>query len=353
MRFTKLLSFLLLGLSLTIGTAQASIKSKEINKTFNADKDLSLKINGHYGKIQVKSWDQNSIDFQIKITVESSKPEKAQTMLDNITVEFTEGQNYVNAETIFGDFFSLQKLSNSIFSKGEMKIEYQVQVPKWLNMEIIQKNGNIYMDTHEGQLTIDLANGTLTAQELKGENQLTFRNATIKLKNLENAKMDIANSDFSLEDGVKITGESRDSKFKIKYINNLNLRSTRDKVDLEQVEFLYGASSMSKFEVSELGSELDYDLKLGHMNVFNVHHMFNFVKLDSKFADVRLNFMPKSYFNAEIKHKSVKMDYPVSFKLKQKDTADKNTYLTTGTVGEGKSASEVKIRANNCKIYLN
>ncbi|MFA8434369.1 MAG: hypothetical protein ACEPOZ_07610 [Marinifilaceae bacterium] len=353
MNISKLLIGMLMVSFMIARPAKASIKSKEIKKSFPVENATSLKIANQYGKLQVKSWDKNTIEFAIKISVESNKADKAQTMLDNISVEFTQGQNYVNAETKFGDFFGFHKLTNSLFSKGKMKIDYLVRIPASLPLEIVQKNGKIFMDSHSAPLTLELNNGEFTAQNLKGEGKMKFRGSTIQIEELNTSEMDLGNCELRITDAEKITAESRDSKINIKSIGTFNLHSNRDKVELDQVEYLYGSSGISKFEINDLGSELDYDLKLGHMNIFNVHNMFSFIKLDSKFSDLGLSFMQNSNFNVEIKHKSVKLDYPANFKLKQKDTSEKNTYITSGLVGKDKSPSDVKIRANNCKINLN
>lgn len=353
MKFTKLLVVTLLGTLLMAGSTMAATKEKEIKNKFDINKNLHLKISNRYGKVQIKTWDKDQAQFRINISVESKTGEKAKKMLENINVDFTKGSTYINAETILGDFFTMRKLGNALFSGGKVNIDYMVIVPSYLKMQIIHKDGDLFMDSHSGELNIELSNGELTAHTFSGDSKIKLRSVKAKIDSLGVSNMDLGKTDLTIIEANKIVAESHDSHLNINSVETLSLRSSRDKVAIDQVEFLYGSSSMSKFEVNMLGDELKYDLKLGHMNIFSIHKLFNFIKVDSKFADLGLNFTQDSYLDFNIRHKSVKLSYPPKYDLSQKKTSERNTYITSGKYGKGKSVSEVNIRANNCKIKIN
>ncbi len=344
------LLFAILSICFFVGSANAITKHKKIEKTFKAGENL--KIDSKYGKIQIKHWDQQEIKFEVLISVEGSDDEKTKRMTDDINIDFTEGETQLSAETVFGDFFSLKKLTNSLFNKGEIKISYTVQLPSNVKLDIIQKDGDVFMDSHDGKLNLDLTNGNFTAENLSGETSFTITGCTFKVQKLRDSKLNIANSKVTIEDANKLTGESRDSEFTIDVANNISMTSARDKFEIRELEFLYGSSNFSKFEISQLGGEIDYDLKFGHINVFNINNMFSFIKLDSKYADVGLSFMEGAQIDYEINHKSVKFDNSKDFILSNKETADKKTFVAKGRVGDKKAFSKLNIRANNCKIRL-
>ncbi|MGQ1908585.1 hypothetical protein ACT3CE_02240 [Marinifilum sp. RC60d5] len=339
-----LLAFCLISLS-----ANAA-KNKEIEKKFKSIDNL--KIEAHYGKVQIKTWDKNEVSFKILIVVDGSKEEKNQTMLDNINIDFTEGDQQLIAQTVLGDFFSLKKLTNSLFNKGKIKITYTVQMPANTNLEIIQKNGDVIMDNTNAQFSLDHTNGNFTATELNGENRVKLSNVQFSVKVLNNTELAAASSNLKIENANKLSGESRDSDYNIQVIDNLNIKSSRDKFDIKEIEYLYGTSNFSKFEIAQMGGEIDYDLKFGHINIFNVNNMFSFIKLDSKYANIGLSFMEGCNLEYEINHKSVKFDNSNDFTLKNKETADNKTFVAKGKIGNKKTFSKVNIRANNCKMRL-
>ena len=344
------LLFALLSICFFVGSANAITKHKKIEKTFKAGENL--KIESKYSKIQIKHWDKAEIKFEILISVEGSNEEKTKKMVDNITIDFTEGEAQLSAKTVLGDFFSLKKLTNSLFNKGKIKIKYTVQLPSTINLDLIQKNGDIFMDSHNGNISLDLINGNFTAQNLKGENSLTITGCTFKVKDINNAKLKVVNSKVNIENAEKLSGESRDSEFTIGVADNISMTSARDKFDIKELEYLYGSSNFSKIEISQMGGEIDYDQKFGHINVFNINNMFSFVKIDSKYGDIGLSFMESSQIDYEINHKSVKFDNSNDFTLSNQATANKKTFVAKGRVGDKKAFSKLNIRANNCKIRL-
>nr|WP_320118321.1 hypothetical protein [uncultured Marinifilum sp.] len=340
----SLLAFCLISLS-----ANAA-KNKEIEKTFKSIDNL--KIEAHYGKVQIKTWDKNEVSFKILIVADGSKEDKNQTMLDNINIDFTEGNQQLIAKTILGDFFSLKKLTNSLFNKGKIKITYTVQMPASTNLELIQKNGDVIMDNANARFSLNQTNGNFTATNLGGENKLKLSNVQFRVNELANTTIETSSSNLKIENANKVTGESRDSDFSIQVIDNLNIKSSRDKFDIKEIEYLYGSSNFSKFEIAQMGGEVDYDLKFGHINIFNINNMFSFIKLDSKYANIGLSFMEACNMEYEINHKSVKFDNSNDFTLKNIETADKKTFIAKGKIGNKKTFSNLNIRANNCKIRL-
>lgn len=339
----------LLAVCMISGTLNAA-KHKKIDKTFKSVENL--KIDAHYGKVQIKNWDKDEIHFEILITVDGSKEDKNATMVENINVDFTEGGQQLVAQTVLGDFFSLKKLTNSLFNKGKIKISYTVQMPASVHLEIIQKNGDVFLDDHNAKFSLDQNGGNFTANSLNGANRLKLSNVNVKINQLANTELDASGSEFKIENADKISGESRDSEYNIQVIDNLNIKSVRDKFDVKEIETLYGTSNFTKFEIAQLGDEIDYELKFGHINVFNINNMFSFIKLDSKYGHIGLSFMEGCNIDYEINHKSVKFDNSNDFTLKNEETADKNTYVAKGKVGSKKSISKLNIRANNCKMRL-
>jgi len=346
----KRLLLVILSICFIVGSANAITKHKKIEKTFKAGENL--KIESKFSKIQIKHWDKAEIKFEVLISVEGSNDVKTKKMTDNINIDFTEGEAQLSAKTVLGDFFSLKKLTNSLFNKGKIKIKYTVQLPSNVNLDIIQKNGDVFMDSHDGNLTLDLTSGNFTAQNLNGENNFTITGCTFNAKKLSDSKLKAANSKVTIENAEKLTGESRDSEFTIDVADNISMTSTRDKFDIKELEYLYGSSNFSKIEINQMGGEIDYDQKFGHINIFNINNMFSFVKIDSKYGDIGLSFKDGCQIDYEIIHKSVKFDNSEDFKLSSKATADKKTFVANGRVGDKKAFSKLNIRANNCKIRL-
>ncbi|RXQ96718.1 hypothetical protein EO244_03560 [Ancylomarina salipaludis] len=343
-----LLAILSIGLSLH---AKAEIKTKTITKTYSASSNL--KIDTRYSRVEFKAWEKNEIKFDIEISAESNKAENAQTMLDNITIDMTEGNDLIIAKTVFGDFFSLKKLSNSIFNKGKIKVDYTIYLPAGTQLDLVLKDSRTYLSNHAGNIKLDLTYTEFTAENLSGKNNFDLKsNSFLKIGKLNQAEVNIAGSEINIEEANKISGESRDSEYKLGSIDNLNIKSARDNFDIKEIETLYGSSSLSKFDITHLGSEVNYDINFGHLYIFNVDYLFSFVKLDSKFGNLGLSFNNKANFDYEINYRAVKFDKTNAFDLESNKTMDGKKAISKGKFGSKKAISKVNIRANNCKLKL-
>jgi len=333
-------------------SANVFAKSKRIEKTFKTVSNI--KIETRYGKLQIKNWEKDQISFNVLVRAEGSNENKNETILENVTIDFTEGNDLLTAKTIFGDFFTFKKLGNSLFNKGKIKIIYTVNVPSYVNIDIAQRNGDVFIDSHEGKLTLNQTNGNFTAGTLNGENNIKISKVDFKVENLAKSDMEIANCDVKFENADKITVDSHDSDYHINVIDNLSIKSARDKIDIKEIEYLYGSSSnLSKIEVAQLGGEIDFDLRLkSQLNVFNVNNMFSFIKIDSKLSSVGLSFMEGCNMEYKITHKAIKFDNSAEFSLNNKSTGNKNEYVAEGKIGDKKTFSKLTIRANNGKIRL-
>jgi len=343
-----LLTLICIGINIQV---KAETKTKKITKTYSAT--TNLKIDSRYSRVEFKAWDKNEIKFDIAISAESNKAEKAQTMIDNITIDLTEGDDLIIAKTVFGDFFTFKKLSNSIFNKGRVKVDYTIYLPAKTQLDLVQKNSRTFIANHSGNIKLDLSSCEFTAENLKGENDFDLRsNSFIKIGQVNKLNLNVAGSEINIEEASKITGDSRDSKYKLGVIDNMNIKSSRDKFEIKEIESLYGSSSLSKFDISNLGGEIDYDISFGHLYIFNVDYMFSFVKLDSKFGNLGASFSSKCNFNYEINHRAVKFDKTSAFDLESDKRMDGKKAISKGKFGSKKASSKVDIRANNCKLKL-
>lgn len=343
-----LLTIICIGLSIH---AKAEIKTKKVTKSFSATSNL--KVDTRYSRVEFKAWDKNEIKFEIEISAEGKKAEKAQTMLDNITIDMTEGDDLIIAKTIFGDFFSFKKLSNSIFNKGKVKINYTIYLPANTQLDLVQKDSRTFIANHSGDIKLDMAYCEFTAENLSGKNDFDLKSSSfLKIGKINQLEVNVAGSEINIEEANKISGESRDSEYKIGSIDNLNIKSSRDKFDIKEIESLYGSSSLSKFDITHLGSEIDYAISFGHLFIFNVDYLFSFVKLDSKFGNLGLSFSNKANFEYEINHRAVKFDKTNDFDLESNKTMDGKKAISKGKFGSKKAISKLNIRANNCKLKL-
>ena len=136
-------------------------------------------------------------------------------------------------------------------------------------------------------------------------------------------------------------------------IEKLNIRSSGGEMKLGEIEDLTGSSSFTKYEVQDIGNILDMDMKMGEMNVRNIHFNFSEVRVKGSFTKVGLTFMEGAGYNLEVKrNKSLKMDLPRGMQLEDRPTTERNMVIGTKFVGDPKYTGKVFLELSNGNLYI-
>ena len=84
-------------------------KKRTISKTYTVGADDRLSIENSFGNITVTTWDKNEIQVDIEIGVRASTDEKAQRMMDQITVSDNQGGKDISFKTNIGNMGKEQR----------------------------------------------------------------------------------------------------------------------------------------------------------------------------------------------------------------------------------------------------
>ena len=164
-------------------------KTKTISKEYKVNADALLKISNRYGNVDITSWNENRVVFEIEITVRGNNEDKVEDKLDGITVDFNSSQYEVNAKTIIN-----KNKSNSWFSwfgsnnsNLNYKINYKVKMPISNDLNVFNDYGSIYLNELDGNASINCDYGKIVIGSLNNtDNKINTdysRNSTIEYIN--------------------------------------------------------------------------------------------------------------------------------------------------------------------------
>lgn len=145
-------------------------KKKTIKKEYNVSKDATLKIDNRYGNLDVVTWNENRIVFEITITTNGNDEDKVQDKLDDIDVNFSATSNYVSAETQIGKSKSKSWWNWGNSNNVNIQINYLVKLPITNNVDLNNDYGSILLGTLQGHATINCDYGKITTKELLADN---------------------------------------------------------------------------------------------------------------------------------------------------------------------------------------
>jgi hypothetical protein len=352
------LVFLALGLGTTL-SAQSHTDKRSVSKRFPASRETTLEVQNKYGKIQVVTWEKDSVAVDVDIYLTETSASKLRKLKDDVRINFTGTNTYIIAATAIksesGRIASeLRSVSHTISgSNKHVEINYMVYVPEYLDVVLQNKFGDIYMDDLSGQVDIELSNGVLNANRLEGTANIVLSFANGMIKSLGSTTMRLSYSDLVLGEVNQLDVVSKSSKLNVDKVNVLKINSRRDKLYFKHVEYLYGNSNFTQVWVYDFIRESDVYMKYGKLTIEHVLPDFTKIYVESDYTDVSLYFNSESTFSFDIlHHNKAVLRLPGEGVSAEEMYDGKDHYTTVGTMGTGEPAGQVKIDALQ-KCYVN
>ncbi|MFI1743173.1 hypothetical protein [Thalassobellus sediminis] len=257
-------------------------KKKVINKTYSVSANATLKVNNSYGNIDVITWNENRIVFEVTITTSGNDEEKVQKKLDNIGVDFEGSSNFVSAKTIFSKSKSSSWWNWGNNNNVNMKINYVIKIPITNHVDLNNDYGSINLDKLEGVAKINCDYGKITTKELMADNNDINFDYTkgCYFEYIKSGKINADYSDFTVSKSQKI---------------NINADYTNSKIEVAEVVNYncdYGSIKIEK--ANNVTGNGDY------LTTY-IGDVYKNVSLKSDYGSIKINRLTKNAENITIK----------------------------------------------------
>jgi len=344
----------------TLVSAQDHTDKRSVSRSFPVALETTLEVHNKYGKIQVATWDKDSVAIEVDIKLSESSSKKLKKLKEGTQISFTGTKSYIIAKTVIesesGRIASeLKSIGNTISgSNKRIEINYMIYLPAHMDVVLNNKFGDIYMDDLEGQVDITLSNGVLKANRLSGNASIALSFGNGMIKSLGSANLKLSYSDMVLNEVSQLDLSSKSSKLNVDSVNVLKIDSRRDKLYFTHAEYIYGSSNFTQIWVYDLLRESDLYMKYGELTVEHVMPDFSKIYVESDYTDITLYFDRASSLAFDIFHheKSI-LRLPGTELLSEETQSGKDHFKTVGTIGETEPMGELNIDAlQKCFIKI-
>ncbi len=334
---------------------------KEIRKEFKVSPETRIEISNKYGKIELNSWEKDSVVIEIKIRVEEKKLSKLEKAIDAIDFDFTQSGHFLIVQTLVGQNKSgigkeISKFKETVFqSGGNMQIDCSVWLPASNELKVENKFGNIYIGDYDGNVEINLSNGNLKSHNFTGELDLTLSFADATINTINSANLDCNFSELYIKKAESLHVKSKSTTFEILEIKELDAISRRDNFKIRLVEMVKARGSFSNFRFDELTDRLDLRVEYGDVDIDKIATDFSNIFIESKSTDINLYFDEKSEFNFEITHTKTDLYLSGKTEIEEKRTLDekeKRINLIGNFGGKSENKTKLNIKANSGEINI-
>lgn len=337
-------------------STSTNIKNPKLWKTYtnNFNQEFDLQANGwteiinEWGKVELKTWEQNKVKIDVLVTLKTDRPKKAEEVLANIEVKFNNDRSKVRAETIIN---KRKAISWNNRKNWEVQIDYLVYLPTNSNLKVYNYGGKVSLEKLNGAAQFDLNFSDLEVGEMGNDSKVLMRNAKgtigksgdlisklhfseIVAEEVGNLELEANNSSFEAQKGKDIKTSSQYGTLKFGAIGDYSTKTTGGKleigtagklilnlnnvnVNLRDAGDLEADFTFTDFNAKSLG-ELDLKLRNSDVEAKTVKN----VKNDSQWGSVKLGSVQR-YENS-----------------------------STGTKIELGTAQEVKVKSQNSKLTI-
>lgn len=144
--------------------------SKNLHKEYNADANTLLIIKNKFGDVDINNWDKKQVSIDVIITVDHKNEAKAKELIDYIHVTFSQSGNTIEVVTEIDDKFSKWNTFNFGDDKKDFSIDYKVNIPKDIKLNLENKYGNVFINEIKGHSVISVKYGNLKVNKITREN---------------------------------------------------------------------------------------------------------------------------------------------------------------------------------------
>lgn len=340
----KTLNFSLILFFLMVLTLQANAEKtvKKFYKSFPVKQISLLELSNKYGTIQIDDSRKDSVVIAVEVWVEGTGS-RAQKLLDNILVSINSSGSTASAVTELRDNFNN---SNQNFG-----IDYDVSVPAEKDLTVAQKYGSVNMNNLTGKGSFEIKYGEIRAKNLLSPSlsmdiayskamidatkdlNITIRYSKLTLEKCDNLKLDSRYSGMVIGDCKDVTLESKYDDFRFKTINSMTTNSMYTGYKIDQV-------------LSDLAVTNGY----GNISVNTIPVSFKSIKVDSKYASVRLGIAAGASYRLDGTVRYCDLKHPEGKLNKSKENTSYEVHGTIGTSDQPKSVVNIESSYGNVNL---
>jgi hypothetical protein len=357
MKIQKFKSIFLLGVFIGISGiwVHAAELTKEFHEQFDASENTVFTLSNKYGNIDIQNWDQQKIKIDVIITVKHSNEERAEKLLSYLDVKFSESGNEVKAITVIDDKFSR---SSNWKNGNDFEINYTVQMPAMINLDLYNKYGHTNIDEVAGHANIEVKYGRLNVNKLSRGNEKPLNTVNLGYSSgssiLEAGwlKANMKYSGLEMDRVRAFVGYTSYTKLSIDEASSLVIEGKYDNYSFGDISNLVINTSYSGIKADELRKKLEAETKYTNVTIGYIPASFEGININSKYGTYRIGLDENASYKLEGEAGYSKIYHHDTGKVSRiQENTSMQVYGTVGT--DPNPSADVKVVTKYGNVKLN
>ena len=330
----------------TNGIDYKTVKEKNIKKSYDVTSNNTLKVNNSYGNLDILTWNENRIEFDITIKVSGNNTEKIDKKLKEINIEFSKSDGIVSAITKFNN---KKKSWWNWSNTNNMKIEvnYRVKMPISNNVDLNNDYGAINLDKLEGHAKLNCDYGKITTKELMGKNndiRFDYSN-NCYFEYINSGKINADYSGFTVGKTKNLSLNADYTKSIIEVSENVNYNCDYGTLKIDNINNLDGNGDYLTLRLGNVYKNVKLRANYGSLKIARMASKAKSIDINSDYVGITIGY-DANYsfdFNIELDYGSLRASEGFTFTHKEVDHSDKQY---KGYHGAQNSGNVVKIKSD-------
>ena len=353
----------------------SDFQSKEVSMELNASRETDIRINNNNRSIEIKTWNNPKVKVVTTIYYEGDASKLSdEEWFEKLSLSVKGVGNSVRIKTetvsgsgsymVNGQSYNWSSSANGKFGNKKDAKRIVIYVPKENKLDIESIYGDVIVNDNLNKAVIDISNGDLELQDLTS---LTLRSkyGNVNAGNIQTGELEFSNGHLNIKNVQELSLDTKYSTIDIETADRLNLTSTDDEYEIEEVGSLQAQKNYGNLRIVKLTKSLDIKGVNAEVKIRNIASSVETIKFDDQYANLLLplrnlksytinyigpnstvtgNFEMKPYTGKAFKNSS----FDEKFGNDGGDDAVSSSKFSA-TVGNGKGAA-IDMKCQNCTV---
>jgi hypothetical protein len=356
-KFKTLLLLVVFGIAIATNIhAQKDKVEKKYHKEYSVTANSQLYLENKYGDIDVRNWDKNQVIIDIVITVKHRDRERAEKLLSYLDVEFSQEGKEIRAVTHFDSKFSKSNWSLFDNESKEFSIDYTVNMPTDMDLELRNKYGDAFINELSGHVIVYIKYGYLKVNKLlrgktKPCNEINIGYSKAEVTEANWLKLDMSYSRIEFETAKAIMVMSKYSKLYLNDSRSIVAESKYDTYHIGEVDNFVFTGAYGTLKFDQVNKTLKLDMKYTSCRINYIPSGFEKINIENKYGGIKLGIDSNASYKIDGNAEYARIHIPSGSKVSR---IEENTKLSiNGLVGtDPNTSSVVKIYTKYGSIHL-
>jgi len=239
-------------------------KRKVYSKSYSISGSDKISIENQFGEVMIKTWDKNEVKMEVTIIATSNTEERAQEILDRISIEDSKNSKGVSFKTNMKN--DKKKNDKKNYKEEKMKVNCQVYMPASNPLTLSNQFGATNVPDMKGLVDITSKFGSLTTGILSNVKMVTVEFGVATIESISNGSLIIkfsraiinkldgsVDAAFEHSSGVKLGVENSIKELRVtSAFSTLYLDTNKDLGATYEINTSFGGlSNKTGFDIKE------------------------------------------------------------------------------------------------------